>query len=463
MDYEKMRLQVHTGIDRYCASLSSDPHRVQRVLNVAHGEGRKTVKKKISFVMVFLVLFMLLSITVAVAAMMGWGHIEKSMDMAVEFGPYGQWSLEAKMKLIASMKEDGLEIAQKDWQDLQGTALNEQEKHELADEILTGYYGEKEFLYYYTIATTEWGEPQTWDLEQRHWFYKTQREKGLLLDNFWVDILPEEGDFTQQQAEEMAKQEVARVYGLSEEELAHLHGDVSFFITEDYAIPRWSIHLYEDDNVWATKYSVLLTREGEVTEDAEHLGILTPEHEKQRQEKQESSAAQKDSQWEKTAKRRIEEKDTVYYNPEGGKSYHFLQDCPLVAEKYLPLTVLNTESSVFPLYAPCRACVQQNDLWPMQDKMKYGIGRWKTPGEDWIGEDAALHIACKAMEEQEIHTEGLYPVIGWSGERDAGEEYYVSFFAMVWQEEGELFLDPQYVVGVDAVSGQVVYVNDGNG
>ncbi len=462
MDYEKMRLQVHTGIDRYCASLSSDPYRVQRVLKEAHGEGKKTVKKRISFVMVFLVLFMLLSITVAVAAMMGWGHIEKSMDMAVEFGPYSQWSPEAKMKLIASMKEDGLEIDEKDWQALQGTALNEQEKDVLADDILTGYYGEKDFLYYYTMATAEWGEPQTWDLEQRHWFYKTQREKGLLLDNFWVDILPEEGDFTQKQAEEMAKQEVARVYGLSEEALARLHGDVAFFITEDYAIPRWSINLYEDDNVWATKYSVLLTREGDVTEDPEHLGILTPEHEKKLREKQESNAAQKDSEWEITAKRRLEEKDTVYYNPEGGKSYHFLQDCPLVAEKYLPLTIMNTESQMFSLYSPCRACVQQNDLWPMQDKIKYGIVRRENPGEDWIGEEAALQIACKAMEENKIHMEEVYPVISWSGEAE-GEEYYVSFFAMVWQEDGELFLDPQFVVGLDAVTGQVIYVSDGNG
>ena len=36
MNHEKMREHVHTGIDRQCASLTSDPYRVQRVLNMAH-------------------------------------------------------------------------------------------------------------------------------------------------------------------------------------------------------------------------------------------------------------------------------------------------------------------------------------------------------------------------------------------------------------------------------------------
>ena len=51
MNHEKMREHVHTGIDRQCASLTSDPYRVQRVLNKAHetqGTGGFVVKKKLS-------------------------------------------------------------------------------------------------------------------------------------------------------------------------------------------------------------------------------------------------------------------------------------------------------------------------------------------------------------------------------------------------------------------------------
>lgn len=38
MNHEKMREHVHKGIDRQCESLTSDPYRVQRVLNMAHGK-----------------------------------------------------------------------------------------------------------------------------------------------------------------------------------------------------------------------------------------------------------------------------------------------------------------------------------------------------------------------------------------------------------------------------------------
>ena len=42
------------------SGMKEDPWLAQRVLNAAHGEGKKTVKKKISFVMVFLVLLVLM-------------------------------------------------------------------------------------------------------------------------------------------------------------------------------------------------------------------------------------------------------------------------------------------------------------------------------------------------------------------------------------------------------------------
>ena len=47
MNDEKMREQVHQGIDRRCASLSSDPYRVQRVLRAAQSEGGKNVTRRI--------------------------------------------------------------------------------------------------------------------------------------------------------------------------------------------------------------------------------------------------------------------------------------------------------------------------------------------------------------------------------------------------------------------------------
>ena len=70
MNHEKMREHVHTGIDRQCASLTSDPYRVQRVLNMAHQPqetGGFVVKKKLSIGVIFVIVMILTTIT-AIAA-----------------------------------------------------------------------------------------------------------------------------------------------------------------------------------------------------------------------------------------------------------------------------------------------------------------------------------------------------------------------------------------------------------
>ena len=250
--------------------------------------GGTKVKRKLTYSLVLAIVLLLIAATalaVTISYINGQKHIEQAMDISVEFDKYSEWDLDAKIRLIESMREDGIEVSESNWDALHGAALSEEEKNVLADEILTEQYGESEYLWFYTIAAVDWGEPQTWNLEQRYWFFKTMREKGLYGDYSWIDLLPEDGDLTQEQAENIAKKAVEEAYDLSEEEMAHLHGDVAFFITDECNVPRWQVCLYKDQNVWSTEYTVLLTREGEVTEDPEGLGIWTPVHERQRREK----------------------------------------------------------------------------------------------------------------------------------------------------------------------------------
>lgn len=426
------------------------------------------VKKKISTVAILVAALMLFTVTAfAVGFLSGWGHIEQAMDIAVEYDEYDKWSLDAKIRLITSMREDGIEISEDDWLALQGDTLTEQEKHSLANNILTSYYGDQEYIWFYTIATVDWGEPQTWSLEQRYWFFNTMREKGLYGDYSWLDLLPEKGDLTQAQAESIAKQAVAEAFELPEDEMVNLHGDVSFFITDEYEIPRWQICLYRDDNVWATEYTVLLTREGEVTEDPEGLGILTPVHERQRREEREESTVNTQTVWEITALARINANDPVYYNPSGEMYYHFLQDCPLVHTDYLPLTALDPDSEEFQRLTPCPACVQRNEIWSMQDKIRYGIGYWMTPQPNWIGEEKALGIAHTTLNDRGIDVSGLYPVIYWSGIKDDSAVYYVSFVSVETDNLGYVRLNFRYTVEIEPVNGLIVSIGesdiDGNG
>ena len=443
-------------------------YRVQTTLEDMKNQEDKKVKRKLSLGLILaIILVILLTGTALALTVGGWGHIEQAMDIATEYEPgeYGAWSLDAKIRLIDAMREDGMEIADADWQSLHGAALTEQEKHALADQILTGYYGEEEYLYYYTIAVTEWGEPQTWDLKQRHWFFKTLREKGLYGDDSWIDLLPEEGDLTQQEAEAIAKRAVAEAFGLSGEEMAHLHGDVSFFITDEYDIPRWQICLYRDENVWATQYTVLLTRDGQVTEDPRGLGVWTPAHEKQRREEADKKAESSQTVWEQTARARLDAGEAVYYNPAGGTFYHFLQDCPLVEAENLPLTALEPESEEFSRLSPCPACVKHDLLWPMRDRISPFPN--EEPGADWIGEEKALEIAVHAMQEKDIDVNGLYPVVCWTAADRWNEraEYVVYFAAVSFLDAGDAQILFQYSVEIDPVTGEVVSIGEtiGNG
>lgn len=83
MNHEKIREQVHAGIDRHCASLSSDPYRVQRVIRAARPEGGKTVNKRFpQFAVVLLVLLVLgLSTALAAGAILWSGGLEEMLHV----------------------------------------------------------------------------------------------------------------------------------------------------------------------------------------------------------------------------------------------------------------------------------------------------------------------------------------------------------------------------------------------
>lgn len=73
MNHEKMREHVHKGIDRQCESLTSDPYRVQRVLNMAHEvpeTGGFVMKKKLSIGVIFVIVMILTTITAMAATIL---------------------------------------------------------------------------------------------------------------------------------------------------------------------------------------------------------------------------------------------------------------------------------------------------------------------------------------------------------------------------------------------------------
>lgn len=108
MNYEKMREQVHTGIDRQCVSLTSDPYRVQRVLNAAKPEGGQIVVRKVPRFVVVLMIVLALSISAAIAAgIISWNRgLEDMLRVTDENKEYYQ-----EMELF---DEPGMSVTQGD-------------------------------------------------------------------------------------------------------------------------------------------------------------------------------------------------------------------------------------------------------------------------------------------------------------------------------------------------------------
>ena len=443
-------------------------YRVTKTLNELNDEKGKDIhmSKKLPLGLIVILVILLLAMGTAIAWTLNhWGHIETAMDLAVENGAYWEWSLDAKMKLIDAMLEDGMTVPEKDLAALKGTVLTEEEKQALADRILTEKYGEKDYIYYYTIAEVEWGLPQTWSLEQKHWFFKTQREKGLYLDNSWIDVLPQDGDLTRDEVIRIARQAVQDAYMLTDAEIESYEPNVSFFITDVCDTPRWMVDLMSqtaDGREFCTRYSVLLTREGEIAEDWEDLGVLTPAHARLREEQRKETNV---DMFALRGQMRLQEQNTVFWNPKGGKHYHFLADCPMVKADYLPLEELAVWDQQFSLLTPCPCCVSLQDFWTLEEKLLYGVGAWKYPDTAWISEEEARQKAREALEKQGFSLEGLYPAVFSSGAEEKDENYIVYFDTLLTDRDGFTGVDPQYYAIVDAWTGEVLSCgeNESNG
>lgn len=210
MNHEKMREHVHTGIDRQCASLTSDPYRVQRVLKMAHetqGTGGIVVKKKLSIGFVLMMAVMLLGVTALAATLLWQDAGEKVAPMESENGYYDTWNTEAKIELIKALYDLG-EL--KDNPDaervLNSTDMPDAEKNALCDKIMCAYVnGSPDTVTLLSILEKLHGDMNTWSMEDKVWYNNLLNANNMLSAEDTNYVLPETGEFTQEQAVDAAK------------------------------------------------------------------------------------------------------------------------------------------------------------------------------------------------------------------------------------------------------------------
>lgn len=439
---------------------------VEKTLVQLKYQEEQKVKKKIGWGVIAIALLLILAMATAIALTIEWKHIETAMDLIAKNDVFiYDWKLPAKLRLIADMQEDGMAVSDEEIKRLESDQVPDAEKEKLADEIIARHYGEDEYLYYYTMAEREWGMPIEWTLEQRAWFHQMEREKGLYGDFSWIDLVPEKGDISRETAVERAKNAVMEAWNVTETEMAQYKAGVSFFITDVYDIPRWQVDFYiPREGTWSTAYTVLLTREGEVTEDWEDLGVLTPENARKKKEEDAKKALEMDD-WQRRGKERLQEMESVFFNRNGGKHYHFLNDCPLVEEKFLPLESLSKDAGIFPLFTPCPVCVNDDIFWSIEDKVRYQCGNWPLPEEDWISPDRAVEMARKALVDQGYDLSSLYPSV-YTHDLEGRAVYSIFFDAVITDmHDGSVMIDPIYSVMLDAKTEEILRaeLNESNG
>lgn len=448
MNNASLREKIHTGIDRHCASMTSDPYRVQRILYAAHQKGmeQKPMKKKLSLAVIMFVCLLLVS-GVAIAAMFMNQHIEQAMEIAVERNAFTEWTLEDKLALIDAMQAEGIALPESQLQKVMDDALPAAEREQAATTLLVSVYGDAEYISHFTMASHDWGDPFLWTLEQKVWFWETLREKGLYTGRMHY-LMPGENDLSRDEVVQIARREIQQAYGLTDEQVFGYDADVTFFALDDAASePRWLVHLGYA-NAAAAEYSILLTRDGQVTED-KSLYVFLPGADVA----QETSIP---STVEKPYERYLHAAGTAYLSDDG--HYHLLNACPAVSSETLHAS--ENVSDALNGYEPCPYCVMSAQLWSAADKISYGVMIGSLPAPDVLPEAEAEQIAREhLLSGGKNDVEKLVPYLRYiSFEEPLRYEVYYARL-----EDG--LITPVYMVVIDAANGTVLnmYSMSGSG
>ncbi len=444
-EYRQNVQKVQKALNQDAAFIQPDPYLAHRVLSAAKKEG--VIMKKKMLIAWIIAIVLVLSGAVAVAATLLNQHIEKAMDIVKDKGAFSEWAFEDKIALIKTMQEAGIILPQDKLNVMTDAASSEKEKDQAATELLAGIYGSEEHISHFTMASHDWGDPFLWTLEQQEWFWETLRAKGLYTGKIKY-LLPGENDLSRDQVVQLARQAIEDAYDLPAEIVQGYDADVTFFTIEGTdTAPRWRVYLGHAD-AEAADYTVLLTRDGQVTEDAS-LYIFKPETlaTQEKHSSTETSAVLKPYQ------KRMAAADLLYVSSYN-RQYHFLSDCPSVTGEELSSTT-NIDG-----YQPCPYCVLQTQLWSAEDKILYGVMYGELPCGNVISEAKAEQIARDYL--LSCGVKDIEKLIPYSRYLKVDNVYqYTVFFARLKNEQ----VEPVYSVSVNAENGEIVkeFTRLGNG
>lgn len=197
MNDEKMRQLIHTGIDRHCAALASDPYRVQRVLNMAHQTqgtgGFSMMRSKKPLVVIIVLIAVALMGAIGLAWSLSREYFADIAQITLASGDYENWSLEEKRSMMTIMGKYGLISAD------DASRMSQQNEKEI-DAFMLDRYGVESgtdglgAISLTRIAWVEMGPYTDWDNETWVWYSRLMFEVGLWNETSDVDVYETPGE-----------------------------------------------------------------------------------------------------------------------------------------------------------------------------------------------------------------------------------------------------------------------------
>lgn len=218
---------IRTAIDGYFADMDERPSLQYKVLRQTRGEEK--MKNKISVGLVVAIVLVLAAVT-ALAAITLNAYYEKALQKEMENGLIRDWETVDKVALVDWMAAAGIELDTRKVAALHQENLPEEEKDELAMEIIQGYYPARDgILSVKDIIAKEKGPVEFWSLEDKAWYSRLEKKYETPENKAGTqNLLPREGEITEEQAIEIAHEYFMKEFGLTDAYLASLRPAIYF-------------------------------------------------------------------------------------------------------------------------------------------------------------------------------------------------------------------------------------------
>ena len=217
----------------------------------------RPMKKKLSASLVLAMALVLVTCFTALALSIWRDDAEQLVQMQSDIGYFDEWDLASKLKLLSLMEKNGVEMDAALLAAAQDEAAPDQERQNAADAIIAGRYGingRTDTVTAVGILETELGADfYDWSIEDMAWFCQLEMKFTNASPDAEVFTLPQEGELTQEQALQKAKEALKNILNIDIDSTPYEKLQVQYvvypYMGPPMNQPEWRFTwLYEDDS-----------------------------------------------------------------------------------------------------------------------------------------------------------------------------------------------------------------------